>query len=170
MRRASPRRRTRRIRCEGVLFHPGALNPRHGASARAQPVRPFREAFVCMSVCLYVGMFRSACRQCCLCTLSVHIVCARRLCTLSAHVVCALWLTLVDSCREGSHRTTRRRNACHLASPSCHRIPGGSRRPVFACTCCADMHCPTCAGPGLMWFACLVPCHSVLPNIIIESI
>ena len=106
----------------------------------------------------------------CLCTLSVHIVCARRLCTLSAHVVCALWLTLVDSCREGSHRTTRRRNACHLASPSCHRIPGGSRRPVFACTCCADMHCPTCAGPGLMWFACLVPCHSVLPNIIIESI
>ena len=107
----------------------------------------------------------------CLCTLSVHIVCARRLCTLSAHVVCARCLcTLVDSCREGSHRTTRRRNACHLASPSCHRIPGGSRRPVFACTCCADMHCPTCAGPGLMWFACLVPCHSVLPNIIIESI
>ena len=58
--RASPRRRTRRIRCEGVLFHPGALNPRHGASARAQPVRPFREAFVCMSVCLYVGV--SVCR------------------------------------------------------------------------------------------------------------
>ena len=54
--RASPRRRTRRIRCEGVLFHPGALNPRHGASARAQPVRPFREAFVCiacMSVCVF---------------------------------------------------------------------------------------------------------------------
>ena len=88
----------------------------------------------------------------CLCTLSVHFIYARCLCTLSVHVVCARCLcTLVDSCREGSHRTTRRRNACHLASPSCHRIPGGSRRPVFACTCCADMHCPTCAGPGLVW-------------------
>ena len=50
----------------------------------------------------------------CLCTSSVHVVCALHLCTLSVHV-------LVDSCREGSHRATRRRHACHLASPSCHR-------------------------------------------------
>ena len=50
----------------------------------------------------------------CLCTLSVHFICALHLCTLSVHV-------LVDSCREGSHRATRRRHACHLASPSCHR-------------------------------------------------
>ena len=63
----------------------------------------------------------------CLCTLSVHVVCALHLCTSSVHVVCALHLctlsvhVLVDSCREGSHRATRRRHACHLASPSCHR-------------------------------------------------
>ena len=84
----------------------------------------------------------------CLCTLSVHVVCARCLCTSSVHFICALHLcpssvhvvcarrlctssvhfiyarclcTLVDSCREGSHRATRRRHACHLASPSCHR-------------------------------------------------
>ena len=63
----------------------------------------------------------------CLCTLSVHFIYARCLCTSSVHVVCALHLctlsvhVLVDSCREGSHRATRRRHACHLASPSCHR-------------------------------------------------
>ena len=62
-----------------------------------------------------------------LCTSSMHFICARCLCTSSVHVVYALHLctlsvhVLVDSCREGSHRATRRRHACHLASPSCHR-------------------------------------------------
>ena len=59
----------------------------------------------------------------CLCTSSMHVVCARRLCTSSVHFIYARCLcTLVDSCREGSHRATRRRHARHLASPSCHRI------------------------------------------------
>ena len=57
-----------------------------------------------------------------LCPSSVHVVCARRLCTSSVHFIYARCLcTLVDSCREGSHRATRRRHARHLASPSCHR-------------------------------------------------
>ena len=95
VRRASPRRRTRRIRCEGVLFHPGALNPRHGASARAQPVRPFREAFVCMSVCLYVGVSVCRCVRMSVCFGAPvgSVVCARCLYTLSVHVVCCLLYT-----------------------------------------------------------------------------